>query len=103
MSLVQQQTYWGARFGCGVFSSLLCYTYYACSFVGASNVYFVITHTYTHRSEEMKAGAQSLVRRYVDSKGVTRFTGVKRKLKNSQLGPERLHVAHKFANAIIVS
>ena len=36
----------------------------------------------------MKATAQSLVRRYVDAKGVTRYTGVKRKLKNSQLGPD---------------
>lgn len=48
--------------------------------------------THTSLLEEMRATAAPLVRRYVDSKGKTRFTGVKKKLKNSQPGPERLHI-----------
>ena len=63
-------------------------------------------HTHTSLLEEMRATAAPLVRRYVDSKGKTRFTGVKKKLKNSQPGPERLHIWYthtSIANIVFVS
>ena len=45
------------------------------------------------RLKEMRDTAQPLVRRYIDSGGKTRYTGVQKKLK-SQLGPQRLNSIH---------
>ena len=46
------------------------------------------------RLKEMRDTAQPLVRRYIDSGGKTRYTGVQKKLKKSQLGPQRLNSIH---------
>ena len=58
------------------------------------NLQHVVTY-YQHEiclPQEMRRTAQPLVRRYVDSKGKTRYSGVQKKLKKSQLGPQRTNV-----------